>query len=151
MGGDCCPDSGTYYYLAICYHECPTDPTPAFGGDCDTQSLCTPGAIRERYCLKLIEGKQCPPSINSPLQSVITNGVLNYCMLATYISTQKCMSPVEDCCIPLANIQIPVSPNTYSQNSIDICIRPLVYTNDVLYDLLLAFMNQGQAQTRGTK
>ena len=32
----------------ICYHECPTDPVPAMGGDCDTQSLCSPGAITER-------------------------------------------------------------------------------------------------------
>lgn len=147
-----CSDTGTYWHLSICYHECPTDPSPAFGGDCDTQSVCSPGAIRERYCLKLTEGKLCPPTTTSPLLSAISGGVLNYGMLATYVSNQTCCTPpAQDCCIPLANIQIPVAPNNYAQGNIDICVRPLVLTNDVLYDLMLAWMNQGQAQSRGTK
>jgi hypothetical protein len=151
MPGDC-SDTGNWCHLAICYHECPTDPSPAFGGDCDTQNSCSPGAIRERYCLKILDNKQCPPSTTSNLQQMITGGVLNYAMLATYVSNQKCcMPPIDDCCIPLANIQIPVSPSGYNANAIDINIRPLVYTNDMLYDLILAWMNQGQPQTRGTK
>lgn len=152
MSGDC-SDTGTYCHLAICYHECPTDPSPTFGGDCDTQSSCSPGAIRERYRLKICDGKQCPPSTSSNLQQMIVGGVLNYGMLATYVSNQKCcMPPVDDCCIPLANIQIPSSTgSSYGAGSIDINIRPLVYTNDMLYDLILAWMNQGQPQTRGTK
>jgi hypothetical protein len=151
MSGEC-SDTGNWCHLAICYHECPTDPSPALGGDCDTQSTCSPGAIRERYCLKICDNKQCPPSTTSNLQPMISGGVLNYAMLATYVSNQKCCTPpIDDCCIPLANIQIPASPNLYTANSIDINIRPLVYTNDMLYDLMLAWMNQGQPQTRGTK
>jgi hypothetical protein len=152
MGGDC-SDTGTYCHLCICYHECPTDPSPTLGGDCDCQPACTPGSIRERYCLKIVDSKLCPASTTSPLQGVINGGVLNYAALATYISTSKCLGPVEDCCIPLANISIPVSPNTYAQNpnAIDISVRPIVYTNDLLYDLMLAWMTPASSAQRGGK
>jgi len=150
MSGDC-SDTGTYCHLCICYHECPTDPSPALGGDCDSQSVCTPGSIRERYCLKKMDNKLCPASTTSPIQSVISGGVLNYGMLATYITNLNCLGPAQDCCIPLANIQIPASPNAYTQSSVDITIRPIVYTNDLLYDLTLAWMNQGQTQLQGGK
>jgi hypothetical protein len=148
---DPCGDNGIYKHLVICYHECPSDPSPAFGGDCDTQSMCTPGSIREKYCLKLVDGKLCPASTTSPLQGVLSGGALNYSMLATYVANLQCCGSIDDCCIPLANIQIPVQPNTYTQNSIDISIRPLVYTADMLYELLLACLNQGQPQLRGGK
>lgn len=146
-----CNDTGTYKHLCICYHECLTDPSPALGGDCDTQASCTPGSIREKYCLKFSDGKLCPASTTSPLQSVISGGALNYSMLATYVANLQCFSPGDDCCIPLANVQIPAQGQTYSQNSFDISIRPLLYTADMLYELLLAFMNQGQPQLRGGK
>jgi len=148
---DPCSDNGTYKHLVICYHECLTDPSPALGGDCDTQPMCTPGSISEKYCLKLCDGKLCPAATTSSLQSVLSGGALNYSMLATYVANLQCCAPIDDCCIPLANIQIPTQPNTYAPGSIDISIRPLVYTADMLYELLLAYMNQGQPQLRGGK
>lgn len=146
-----CSDSGPYKYLSICYHECLADPSPALGGDCDTQALCTPGSIREGYCLKLTDGKLCPACTTSHLQDVISGGVINYVALANYVSNTPCPGPCKDSCIPLANIQIPTSPNNYTQNSIDITCRPIVYTLDMLYDLLLAWMNQGQPKALGGK
>jgi hypothetical protein len=149
--GSDCTDTGVYKHLCVCYHECLTDPSPALGGDCDTQASCAPGSIREKYCLKLCDGKLCPAPTTSPLQSVISGGALNYSMLATYVANLQCFNPGEDCCIPLANVQIPAQGQSYSQNSFDISIRPLVYTVDMLYDLMLASMNQGQTQLRGGK
>jgi len=150
MSGDC-SDSGTYCHISICYHECPTDPSPALGGDCDTNALCTPGSIRERYRLKISDNKLCPARTDSPLKNVISGGVLSYCQLACYVTNLSCVSPPQECCIPLANIQIPVSPKAYLQGDIDITVRPIVYTNDLLYDLMLAWMTQGQEQARGGK
>ncbi len=146
-----CNETGVYKHLCICYHECATDPSPALGGDCDTQAVCTPGSIREKYCLKLCDGKLCPAPTSSPLQSVVSGGALNYSMLATYVANMPCISPSSDCCIPLANVQIPPLGQTYSQNSFDIAVRPLVYTADMLYELLLALLNQGQPQLQGGK
>lgn len=146
-----CNDSGVYKYLSICYHECLTDPSPALGGDCDTQSVCTPGSVRERYSLKLTDGKLCPAPTTSSLPNVISNGTLNYQALAAYVTNLPCCTPGADCCIPLANIQIPTQPQTYTQNSIDISIRPLVYTADMLYELMLAWMGPSSPSLRGGK
>jgi hypothetical protein len=146
-----CNDSGVYKHLSICYQECLTDPSQALGGDCDTQAMCTPGSIRERYSLKLSDGKLCPASTTSSLPNVISNGTLNYQALASYVTNLPCCAPGADCCIPLANIQIPTQPQTYTQNSIDISIRPLVYTADMLYELMLAWMGPGSPSLRGGK
>jgi hypothetical protein len=146
-----CNDSGVYKHICICYHECLTDPSPALGGDCDTQSMCAPGSVRERYSLKLCDGKLCPAPTTTSLPNVISNGTLNYQALAAYVTNLPCCAPGTDCCIPLANIQIPTQPQTYTQNSIDISIRPLVYTADMLYELMLAWMGPSSPSLRGGK
>ncbi len=149
--GDC-NDTGVYKHLCICYHECPTDPSPALGGDCDNQSLCTPGSIREKYCLKLCDGKLCAATTTSTLSSMISGGVLNYGMLASYVTNLQCCAPTTDCCIALANIKIPSQGSSYTQqNNIDITIRPLVYTADLLYELMLAWMSPNTAGLKGGK
>jgi hypothetical protein len=149
-GGDGC-DNGVYYYLSICYHECQTDPTPTFGGDCDTQGTCAPGSIRERYSLKLTEGKLCAAPIISRLQDVISGGNINYGALANYVTNSVCLTPPGDCCLCLANIRVPAAGQIYNASNIDITVRPIVYTNDLLYDLILASMSQAQSQARGGK
>jgi hypothetical protein len=120
------------------------------GGDCDTQALCSPGSIRERYRIEIHDGKLCPATTTSCIQDVISNGLINYSALAIYI-TNSCLDPSDDCCIPLANVRIPEAGQTYDQSNIDIAIRPIVYTNDLLYQLILAWMSQGQSQARGGK
>ncbi len=147
-GTDCC-DAGKYVHVSICYHECQTDPVPAMGGDCDTEALCSPGAIRERYRIEKGDGKLCPATTISRIQDVISNGLINYSALANYI-TNPCLKPPDDCCIPLANVRIP-DAGQIDPSNIDITIRPIVYTNDVLYQLILAWMSQGQPQARGGK
>jgi len=147
-GQDCCEDN--YVHLSLCYHECPSDPVPAMGGDCDEHGMCSPGSIRERYTIEVEEGKLAPAYTNSRIQDVICGGQINYGALAAYVSN-PCPCRGEDCCIPLANIRIPEPGGSYEPTSIDIGIRPIVYTNDLLYELILAFMNQGQNQARGGK
>jgi len=139
-------ESGTYYHVCICYVECPTDPVPAFGGDCDTQAVCSSGAIREHYKIEIVEGKLSPARTTSRISDVITNGTLNYTALANYV-TNSTPPPCEDCCIPLANIHIPDPGGTCE---IDISVRPIVYTNDLLYEMILA-LNPGQSQSVGGK
>ncbi|HYB76585.1 MAG TPA: hypothetical protein VEE85_00160 [Candidatus Bathyarchaeia archaeon] len=149
---DECNDTGVYKHLCICYHECPTDPSPALGGDCDNQALCTPGSIREKYCLKLCDGRLCPASTTSSLPTgIVSNGALNYGLLASYITNLPCCTPGTDCCIALANIQIPAAGSQYTQGSIEINIRPLVYTADLLYELMLAWMSPSTSALKGGK
>jgi hypothetical protein len=141
-----CSDSGTWYHVRLCYLECPTDPVPAFGGDCDTQSVCSSGAIREHYKIDLVEGKLCPARTTSRIADVISGGALNYSALANYVTNYTPPS-CDGCCIPLANIQIPETGGTYN---VDIAVRPIVYTNDLLFEMILA-LNPGQSQNAGGK
>jgi hypothetical protein len=149
--GECC-DDGSYVHVMLCYHECNSDPVPALGGDCDTQSVCSPGSIRERYEIEIVQGKLPPASTASRLQNIISNGQIDYPALASFVSG-PCPCPPDDCCIPLANIRVPDpgQPYTYNATDVDISIRPIVYTNDLLYDMILALMNQSQSQARGGK
>jgi len=143
---ECC-DGWTYKNLVICYQECPADPSPALGGDCDTQAVCTPGSIREAYCLKWADGQPCPTPPASKLPAgVISTGGINYGLLATSVTQNSCFDAAGDCCICLASIGIPPAGQG-NPPKIDITVRPIVYTNDLLYNLLFAWMNQGQSQT----
>lgn len=145
---DCC---GQFVTVFLCYQECPTDPVPALGGDCDNQPLCSPGAISERYKIVVNPGRLAPARTTSRLSDVVVGGVLNYPALVNYVTSQSCQSPCPDCCIPLANVRIPDPGQTYDQStSIDITVRPICYTNDLLYELILA-MQPPQPQTTAGK
>jgi hypothetical protein len=140
-------DCGPYVHLNICYHECQTDPVPALGGDCDTQAVCSPGAIRERYRLSLCDGKLTPARTTTRIPDLLSGGAFNYRALSDYV-TNACAPCADDCCIPLANIKIPDPGGTYDQTSIHTEVRPIVYSNDVLYEIILALV---QPQNKGGK
>jgi hypothetical protein len=146
----CMPKLGDYRLLTICFHECQTDPVPALGGDCDTQGLCSPGAIRETYELEIRNRGLCYPQTQSVIQNAISKtGPVDYRELVKYV-TEACPAPNGDCCIPLANIQVPGAGGSYTDDDIDINVRPIVYTNDLLYQLILA-MNRGQSGEQSAK
>ena len=142
-------ECGQYVTVFLCYHECPTDPVPAMGGDCDTESLCSPGAISERYRIVIRPGELAPARTTSRLADVVENGVINYPALAIYVTNLSCKSPCPDCCIPLAQIRIPDAGQLYDQSNIHIDVRPICYTNDLLFELILA-MQPGQSQGTAT-
>jgi hypothetical protein len=138
-------DCGKFVHVSLCYQECPSDPMPAMGGDCDTQSICSPGAIRERYKIEICEGKLTPARTTSRITDIVVGELVNYAALANYVTSLGCQSAYPECCIPLANIRIPDPGQTYNSNSIDISVRPICYTNDLLYEMILA-MQPGQSQ-----
>jgi hypothetical protein len=144
-------DCGKYVNVSICYQECQTNPSPALGGDCDTESLCSPGSISERYRIVISPGKLAPARNTSRLADVIVGGNLNYAALANYVTSLGCQSPCPDCCLPLANIRIPDPGQNYDPaKSIDISVRPICYTNDLLYEMILA-TQPGQSQAAAGK
>lgn len=144
-------DCGKFVHVSLCYQECPSDPVPAMGGDCDTESVCSPGSIRERYRIEVCDGKLAPARTSSRISDIIVGGNLNYVALANYVTSQSCESECPQCCIPLANIQIPEPGKDYDPcKSIDISVRPICYTNDLLYEMILA-MQPGQSQSVSAK
>ncbi|MBZ5529849.1 MAG: hypothetical protein LAO20_00330 [Acidobacteriia bacterium] len=148
-GSDKCCD-GNWVNLALCFHECYCDPVPAFGGDCDSNPVCASGAVKEQYEIEWHYGKLDVPNNSSLFADLFTGGRINYTALANYVS-RPCPNLCDHCCIPLANIKLPDQGAKLEQSGIDIAVRPVVYTNDLLYGLIIAGMNTDQTQSRGGK
>ena len=136
--------------VSICYHECPGDPEPVHANDCDEPSLCATGSIRERYQVHIWPRKAPKIDAFCEVPDLLVGGRLNYAALANYV-TADCPEEYDDPCIALANITLPKSGETICEADIDISIRPIVYTNDLLFELMLGLTSQTQNRPRGGK
>jgi hypothetical protein len=56
-----------------------------------------------------------------------------------------------DVCIPLANIRLPEGEDPLQVSDIDISPRPIVYSNDLLFDILLTLAGETPTYNRGGK
>lgn len=139
-------------HLVLCYYECESDPTPVLTSDCESWGACEPGAIRERYYLEFRKGEVRPPhiSIDNRFPDVIRDGRLDYEELVRWV-TASCPDYPKDPCIPLANIHLVVHDDRchFEEEGIDITVRPIVYTNDLLFDLLMALLTENVSYRRG--
>jgi hypothetical protein len=139
-------------HVVICYHECESDPTPVMAGDCGDTDLCTPGMLREQYRIEFREG--CAPEVELECRvpDLILNRKINYPTLAQWI-TEGCPDLPQDPCLPLANIHIKSADEGHGcdQNNIDITIRPIVYSNDLLFDMVLALTQEEETHKPWSK
>lgn len=125
-----------YAHVVLCYHECESDPVPALAADCETTTLCAAGSIREQYKVEVRPGYVQAPVSDFP--DVITGQRINYSAIVEYV-TQACDALPDDCCIPLANVRLRDSGRGW-EPEIDINCRPIVYSNRLLYDLLVSLV-----------
>ena len=74
---------------------------------------------------------------------MLQNGRIDYETLVHYVS-QGCSPCPEDPCIPLADVRLGVDQDKHKlvPQDIDITVRPLVYTNDLLFQLILALADE---------
>ena len=122
-----CDDEG--FHLLLCYHECPSSPEPGLSDDCG-QSTCTPSLVEERYKLSWKKGKAPEPHDCLP-DLLSSDGRINRRALAMHITHECCDMPC-DPCLALANLTFAEAGDA----SVDITIRPVVYTNDLLFTLI---------------
>jgi len=146
-------EEGKWLHVCLCYHECESDPEPAFGNDCDTSDRCVSGSIRERYRIDICDGKVKMPPVKCNLADLFSDRTIDYAALARYV-TRACPPTGEACCIPIANIQLPppqpaapaADGGGAAQNpppTVDIAVRPIVLTNPLLYQLLICLCGSG--------
>lgn len=125
-------------HLVICYLECQVNPSPVLSGPCGCEPPCAPGAIRERFCLEFRPG--CAPEIPAicRLPGIANHEVSNRELAEWVTRRRRCLRVPRDCCIPLANI--PVDTDAHEcrceHDHIDIGIRPVVYYNGLLFEML---------------
>lgn len=123
--------------VTLCYHECETDPVEVVAGECGSGLPCAPGAIRELYRVAFEPGCQEPYDTSCRFPDVLRGGELDYEELARFI-TRECPDPPRNPCVPLANIRLACGEGKceIDTSGIDITIRPVVFANAILFDML---------------
>jgi hypothetical protein len=143
-------EEADFVHVVLCFHECESDPVPALAGNCDTDALCASSIIREQYSIAIKDGKAPEIMTECSIPDVISGGRINYPALAIQV-TRACPALPDDPCIPLANVRLPKEGMVCHPDDIDITVRPIVYTNDLLFELILALMNEEQNYPSGGK
>lgn len=146
-----CDDERVYYHVCIRWHECESDPELVrVGSPCEAETApCAAGSIRERYELILREGKAPKVDWSCDTFDLFSSGRLNYDSLARYV-TSSCPEVPRDACIPLANLGLKRDGGGCSTD-VDITVRPIVYTNDLLFELLIGALLRDQRNNKPGK
>lgn len=149
--GSCCDDDCVYYQVCIRWHECLSNPELVrVGSACEDESApCTPGSIHERYEVFLREGRAEKQDVSCEVFDLFSSGRLNYDSLARYV-TDSCPKVPKNPYITLANLCLKRTGDDVS-TQLDITIRPIVYTNDLLFQLLICALAPAQNRTRAGK
>lgn len=149
--GSCCDDDCVYFQVCIRWHECLSNPELVrIGSACEDESApCTPGAIHERYEIFLREGKADKQDASCEIFDLFSSGRLNYDSLARYV-TDSCPKVPRDPYVTLANLCLKRSGDATS-SELDVTVRPIVYTNDLLFQLLICALAPAQNRTRAGK
>lgn len=131
----------TWIHVVICYYECEGDPTPVMAADCGEGQVCAAGSIYERFRIEFRPGRVDPfPIWDCSIPDVIQRNEMDYPALAEWV-TRSCPALDRDPCIPLANIRLFWDDDgnpLCRPDEIDIGIRPIVFTNDVLFRLIMS-------------
>jgi hypothetical protein len=136
--------------VLLCYHECPADPVPVLAGDCPS-GPCAPGSIREQFRVEFREGKAPPFAAKCHLTGVIGNGWIDYPEL-TRIVSRGCHEVPKSPCIVLANVRISDGdPCPCRHEDVDITVRRIVYSNDLLFELVLGLVEVSKPQPDSQK
>jgi hypothetical protein len=139
-----------FVHVCIAFNPCEAEQTPVLVDDCGQVQSCSASAVQERYKLFLRDGKAPEIACECRVPEVIASGRLNYAMLVERV-TRHCPSVPADLCIPLANICLNPGDGPVAASNIDICVRPIVYTNDLLFDIILSLSGDPAAHPRGGK
>jgi hypothetical protein len=131
-----------YAHVVLCYHECKGDPVPALAGDCDAVQMCASGSIREQYMVDIRSGFAPERKASFP---EARGGRIEYEDLVEHVTRTACRALPKDGCIPLANIHLRDKGEGWDPE-IDISVRPIVYTNRLLYQLIQALTSTGESE-----
>jgi hypothetical protein len=153
--------------LWVCYRECLTDYVPALVSDCDIKDRCTPGTIVETFCFKVTDGlpprppdicgRLCddPPTATptpTPTPPATVGGVpvpLPADPFGPMDEHAKLMCRLwrlfgGNCDVPEGEVCVPIAVAFLADGRIqriDTCsFRPVVYSNQVLLELILCLI-----------
>ncbi len=141
-------------YLTLCYCECSTDDVPVLVTDCDSTNQTAPSTITEGYCLIVKPCTEREPAALPPVTDLELCKALNDSeadaekkrkMICEVLSKRPC--PVPGDCIVLAKVVLSGATVTVEKCA----VRPMVYSNPELFEMLMCLSGQGGSGTTGTR
>jgi hypothetical protein len=127
--------AGDTIAVCLCYAEARVNPVPVLVADCDNPGDCAPDLVREHFRLLVRPAPTVlapPPSCPLPGDSWTATDL--DAQLRPLISAD-CSAVPADSCVPLAHF-------TPSTNTLQTHVRPLIYGNRLLYQLLVCLGDQ---------
>ena len=131
----------TWIKVMLCYHECESDPVPVLAGDCGGPEICTAGTIREQYRVTFAEGRSKQSYTSCSIPDLIPRDRLDYAAMVRWV-TDGCPELPRNPCITLANVRVTDRGHHCNEENVDINVRPIVYSNDLLYNLILSVITE---------
>jgi len=127
--------AGTTVSICLSYAESKVAPAPVLVADCDNPGNCAPDRVREGFRI-LVRTTAGPPTgpPSCPIPGASWTPADLQAKLAPLVSTAGAAIPA-DSCVPLARF-------TASANTLDTTVRPLVYNNRLLFQLLICLSEQ---------
>lgn len=128
-----------FVHLKLRYCEYESDPTPIFINDCANWGDCEAGAIVEQHDFFFVSGKDegFKDYLDDECDNIVSGNEINHRRLAEWITDDDCLDR-SDCSITLAEMCLEAQEDRIREGSIDITVRPLVYTNKRIFGLLNA-------------
>ncbi|MCG5212179.1 hypothetical protein [Streptosporangium sp. KLBMP 9127] len=134
--------------VTLCYQECESDPVTVLAGDCSTTTAaCAPGAVREQYHIGFEPGRADPIEVSCRFPDILRQGEIDYGALARWV-TRSCPDVPRDPCIPLANLRLDCDSEDCRIDDVDIEIRPIVFGNAILFDMLSRIVDEQSGDGR---
>ncbi|MGH8554140.1 MAG: hypothetical protein ACREUD_00955 [Gammaproteobacteria bacterium] len=146
------PIDAGFVEIRLAYAETKADLVPVLVPDCDTYGNCAPSTIREGFRVLVRQTTDeipRPPGCNFPLQSPPAEAPPRELLqlLLCERTREKCSELPTDASVPLGRVRI----ENEAISSIDPCVgRQLVYSNALLYELILCLAERVQALSSGT-
>ena len=103
--------------------------------------LVTESVGSHRYRVTFKEGPAPPIRLHCRIPDLFHGDRLDYEALARHVS-ESCPEPSANPCIPLANMR--PGDDGCDPDRIDISIRPIVYANDLLLEIILSLVEEGR-------
>ena len=125
-------------------------PHPSWSMIAASYCLLEPPPIRSATDASSATARRPTSQMVSGLPDLVLNGRLNYHALVERV-TRGCPALPADVCIPLASIRLPPGDDPPEAVDIDISPRPIVYSNDLLFDMFLALGGEAVPRNRGGK
>ena len=117
--------------ICLAYSEVPTNPVPVLVPDCDGDGECAASVIREGVIVLVRKAGAVPPTDGCALPAFPVPPAAGLHDALVQRLKSGCPKPPADACVPIARIDLA------AQTVDEVAGRPVVYSNRVLYELIV--------------